>query len=354
MSPQGSRLMANYTIAPDEDYDVLIEDELDDIPGPSCQKYDASILLAQLAPLLYFSVFVVGFLGNMLVMLVLMKYKGLRHVENIYFLNVAISNVCFLLALPFWVHTANHGGLLSNSMCIVVVGFYSLGLYGQALGNTLLTVQRYLVIFNMRCSQAARTRLCSIIINAVAWIIIILLTLPEFLYYRSQREGQENSCSFNKPEFLPAEEPFWKHFLTLKMNILGFLFPLFTFVFCYVRLRKTLRYKDRRFDLFKLVFAIMVVFLLMWGPYNIVLFLSTFRENFSLSDCKIAYNLDKGVQVTKIMAAIHSCINPFLYVILDKAFRTHLCHLWTASPHQSRPESAQDTSLGELNCTSHV
>lgn len=346
--------MDNYTIAPDDDYDVLIEDELDDIPRPSCEKYDASILLAQLAPLLYFSVFVVGFLGNMMVVLVLMKYKGLRHVENIYFLNVAISNVCFLLALPFWAHAANHGGLLSNSLCIVVVGLYSLGLYGQALGNTLLTVQRYLVVFNMRCSQAARTRLCSIIVNAVAWIIIIQLTLPEFLYYRPQREGQENPCSFNTPAFLPAEEPFWKHFLTLKMNILGFLLPLFTFVFCYVRLRKTLRYKDRRSDLFKLAFAIMLVFLLMWGPYNIVLFLSTFRENFSLSDCKNAYNLDQAVQVTKIMAAIQSCINPFLYVILDKAFRIHLCHVRRASPHQSRPESAQDTSLGELNCTSHV
>ncbi|XP_055985632.1 C-C chemokine receptor-like 2 [Sorex fumeus] len=347
--------MANSTEAPEDDYDVLIEDGLNDNPvPPPCQQYNASILSAQLVPQLYLSVFMVGLLDNMLVVLVLMRYKGLRHVENIYFLNVAISNVCFLLALPFWAHTAGHGGLLGNSMCAAVVGFYSLGLYSQALGNILLTVQRYLVAFNMRCSPAARTVPCGLVTSAVAWVTVILVTLPEFLFYRPPREGQGNVCSFRRPPFLPAEEPFWKHFLTLKMNILGFLFPLFTFVFCYARMRKTLWDNERRSDLFKLVFAIMVGFLLMWGPYNIALFLSTFREYFSLGDCQTTFKLDKGVQVTKLVAATHCCINPFLYVFLDKAFRTHFCHLCKASPQQACPEPAQDTSQEESNCSSHV
>lgn len=341
--------MANYTEAPEDDYDVLIEDDhLNDTPLPACIQYDPSILSAQLVPKLYLLVFMVGLLDNVLVVFILMRHKGLRHVENIYFLNVAISNMCFLLALPFWAHAAGHGGLLGSNMCTAVVGLYSLGLYGQAFGNTLLTVQRYLEVFNTRCSLASRKLLCAIVTSAVSWVTVILVSVPEFLFYRPQKEGQGNSCLFSRPPFLPADEPFWKHFLTLKMNILGFLFPLCVFVFCYTCLRK------RRSDLLKLVFAMVVVFLLMWGPYNIALFLSTFREYFSLDDCQSSYNLDKGVQVTKIVAATHCCINPLLYVCLDKAFRTQLCHLCKVSPPQSWPGSEQVTAQEEPNCSSQV
>lgn len=347
--------MANYTAASD-DYDVLIEDDLNDNPVPPCPQYDPSILSAQLVPHLYSVVFMVGLLDNMVVVLVLvlMKYKGLRHVEIICFLNVAISNVCFLLALPFWAHTAGHGGLLGSSMCAAVVGLYSMGLYSQALANTLLIVQRYLVVFNVRCSLTARAMPCGIFTSVVAWVTVVLVTLPEFLLYHPPRESQGNVCLFSRPPFLPADETFWKYFLTLKMNVLGFLFPLFAFMFFYARLRKVLWYRKRRSDLLKLAFAMMVVFLLMWGPYNVALFVSTFRDLFSLGDCQSTYNLDKGVQVTKLVAATHCCINPFLYIVFDETFRTHLCHLCKASPHHSCPESVQDTSQEEPNSSSRV
>lgn len=346
--------MANSTEAPEDDYDVLIEDDLSGTPVPTCHKYDPSVLSARLVPQLYSSLFMVGLLDNVLLVLVLTRYKGLRHVENIYFLNVAISNLCFLLALPFWAHTAGHGDLLGNPMCAAVVGLYSVGLYSQALGNTLLTVQRYLAVFNVKCLPTSGTVLCGVVTSAMAWATVILVTVPELLFYRPREEGQEDLCSFRRPPFLPADEPFWKPFLTLKMNILAFLFPLIIFVLCYTRLRKTLWSRERNSDLFRLVFALTVVFLLMWGPYNIALFLSTFREHFSLGGCESTYYLDKGVQVTKLVAATHCCVNPFLYVFLNKAFRTRLCHHCKASPHQSCSESAEDSTQEEPNSSSHV
>ncbi|XP_055269621.1 C-C chemokine receptor-like 2 isoform X3 [Moschus berezovskii] len=229
--------MANYTSAPEDDYDVLIEDDLSNNEIEPCTPYDPKILSAQLVPYLYSTVFMAGLLDNILFVFILM-------------------------------------------------------------------------------------------------------------------ESQKYKCFFTGLHFLPADETSWKHFLTLKMNILGFLLPLFAFVYSYVRMRATPQFRERNYDLFKLVFTVMAVFLLMWGPYNIALFLSAFNEHFSLHGCGSSYNLNKSVQITRIIAATHCCINPLLYVFLDKAFRkhlSHLCYLCSDTAPQPTEEPAQSTSGEEYH-----
>ncbi|XP_058932673.1 C-C chemokine receptor-like 2 isoform X2 [Kogia breviceps] len=345
--------MANYTSAPEDDYDVLIEDNLSNNEIEPCTPYEPKVLSAQLVPYLYTMVFTAGLLDNILVVLILVKYKGLKQVENIYFLNLAISNLCFLPTLPFWAYTASREGVLGDPLCKILVALYSIGLYSEAFFNVLLTVQRYQEFFRMRrLFSACRKVAGSIFTSALAWLTAILVTLPELAFYKPQMESQKYKCFFTRPHFLPADETFWKHFLTLKMNILVFLLPLFFFVFCYVRMRKTLKCGVRNCDLFKLVFTIMVVFLLMWGPYNIALFLSAFNEHFSLHGCESSYNLNRSVQMTKIIATTHCCINPLLYVFLNKAFRKHLCHLChlcSDTAPQPTEEPAQGTSREEYH-----
>lgn len=353
ISPQGSLKMANYTSAPEDDYDVLIEDNLSNNEIEPCTPYEPKILSAQLVPYLYTMVFMAGLLDNILVVLILVKYKRLKQVENIYFLNLAISNLCFLPTLPFWAYTASREGVLGDPPCKIVVALYSIGLYSEAFFNVLLTAQRYQEFFRMRrLFSACRMVAGNIFTSALAWVTAILVTLPELAFYKPQMESQKYKCFFTRPHFLPADETFWKHFLTLKMNILGFLLPLFFFVFCYVRMRKTLKCGARNCDLFKLVFTIMVVFLLMWGPYNIALFLSAFNEHFSLHGCESSYNLNRSVQIMKIIATTHCCVNPLLYVFLNKAFRKHLCqlcHLCSDTAPPPTEEPAQGTSREEYH-----
>lgn len=347
----GSLAMANYTSAPEDDYDVFIEDDLSNDERELCSPYDPQALLAQLVPYLFITVFLVGLLDNILVVLIMVKYKGLKQVENIYLLNLAVCNLCFLCTLPFWVHMAWHEGDPGEPLCKILLVLYSVGLFSEAFFNVLLTVQRYQKFFQMRgFFSATRMVAGSIFPSALVWVIAVLVMLPELAFYKPQMENQKYKCFFGRPLFLPADETFWKHFLTLKMNILGFLLPLFVFVFCYVRMRRTLKFGERGYDLFKLVFTIMVVFLLMWGPYNIALFLSAFNEHFSLHGCESSYNLDRSTLITKIIATTHCCVNPLLYVFFDEAFRKHLyhfCHLCNDTAPQPTEEPAQGTSREE-------
>lgn len=349
--------MDNYTSAPEDDYDVLIEDDLNSGELERCDRYDTKILEARVVPQLSTTVFLVGLLGSLLVMLILVKHKGLKHTENIYLLNLAISNLCFLLALPFWAYTATHGGVLDTPFCKILVVLYSIGLYSEAFFNVLLTVQRYLVFFPVSVPLITRTTRWGIISSGLAWVLATLVIVPESMFYKARMESQTYRCFFSRPHFLLVEERAWKHFLTLKMNILVLLFPLCIFVFCYMRMRRIRRSGERRSGLSKLVFAIMAVFLLMWGPYNIALFLSTFKEYFSLHDCKNNYHLDRSVQILRIVAATHCCINPLLHMFLDPTFRRPLrclCCGCDSSPPQSSEESAREASREGLYLSTKV
>ncbi|XP_016058231.1 PREDICTED: C-C chemokine receptor-like 2 [Miniopterus natalensis] len=342
--------MANYTSAPDDDYyDVFIEDDLNDNEtllkdnAEQCHQYDPEVLSAQLVPQLYTVVSLVGLLDNFLVVFILVKHKRLWRVGNIYFLNLAISNLCSLLTLPFRAHAASHGSTLGHSMCITLMTLSSVGLHSEAFFNALLN---YLVSFpGRRLFKVAGKVPCGVTASVLAWLMALLLALPEFLFYKS---SQESRCFLSGSHFVPGEGTFWEHFLTLKMNFVGLLVPLLAFIVCLVQMRKTLR----KHELFKLVFAISVVFLLMWGPYSIVFFLSTFKKTFSLHDCRSHYDLDRSVQVTRIIASTHCCVNPLLYMLLDRDFRKRLGCLHPLCgdpPLQPTEDAAQDTPGDECD-----
>ncbi|XP_054450444.1 C-C chemokine receptor-like 2 [Pteronotus mesoamericanus] len=354
--------MANYTLAPDgDDYDVLIEGDLNNSDTEQCPQYDANVLLAQLVPQLYTTVFLVGLLDNSLAVLILVKYKRLQYVENIYLLNLGVSNLCFLLTLPFWAHAASHGGILGHPMCTILVTMSSVGLHGEAFFNALLTLQSYLVLFHGRkFASAAKKVSCGIIVSVLAWGTGVLVTLPELLFHSSHAGTQQYRCFLSRPHFLPGEGSSWELSLTLKANLVVLLLPLLVLIVCFalfMRMRKTQRSRDRKCDLVKLVSAIMVVFLLMWGPYNITLFLSTFKKSFSLSDCRSSYNVDRSVQVTRVIASIHCCVNPLLYVLLDEEFRKHLCRLCRRcgdTPPRPPVGPAHDTPWEEREHSTHM
>lgn len=341
---QGLPKMDNYTVAPEDDYDVFITHDLDCCvteKPPTPELISAQQVLGFCC-----AVFAVGLLDNAVAVFMLVRYKGLKNVGTIYLLNLAAANLCFLLPLPFWAHAAALGESPGSGTCRVLVGLHSTGLFSETLFNILLLVQGYKVFSQGRLSSALTSVPGSVVTSILAWVTAIALALPESVLYRPQREREKPKCAFGKPHFLPIEEPFWKHFLTLKMNILILGFPLLVFVFCCGQLRKTQTTRERQSDLRKLVLVIMGVFLWMWAPYSIVLFLFEFWEHSSLQDDKNSYHLEASIQVTQLIATAHCCVNPLICLLLDKAFTSCLCSLFPRCndvPFQRRGDSQRAT-----------
>ncbi|XP_012781334.2 C-C chemokine receptor type 3 [Ochotona princeps] len=296
--------------------------------GIPCEKVSIKELGAQFLPPLYSLVFIVGFLGNTMVVVILTKYKRLRIMTNIYLFNLAISDLLFLFTLPFWIHYIRRKEwVFDNSMCKFLSGLYSLGLYSEIFFIILLTMDRYLAIVHAVFALRARTVTFGVITSVLTWVFAGLAALPEFIFREFHGGPEESTCS---PAYPTNEEEAWKHFHTLKMNILGLVLPLLIMAICYSGIIKTLlRCPNRaKCKAIRLIFLIMLVFFLFWTPYNLVLFLSAFQTVFLENSCECNRKLDLARQVTEVITHTHCCVNPIIYAFVGEKFQKYLHHFF--------------------------
>lgn len=75
--------------------------------GSVCSTQNIKIFGSVFFPFLYCVVFVFGLVGNSLVICVLIVCKKLTSMTDVYLLNLAISDLLFVLSLPFLAHYAS-------------------------------------------------------------------------------------------------------------------------------------------------------------------------------------------------------------------------------------------------------
>lgn len=293
-----------------------------------CEKINIKDLAAQFLPPLYSLVFGVGLLGNMVVVVILTKYRRLRIVSNIYLLNLAISDLLFLFTLPFWIHYVSwNEWIFGHGMCKFLSGLYYTGLYSEIFFIILLTIDRYLAIVHAVLALRARTVVFGIVTSLTTWGLAGLAALPEFIFHEFQEDFGQPVCS---PLYPMGQEDTWKRVQALRMNILGLLLPLLVMVVCYMGIIKTLLRcpNKKKYKAIRLIFVIMVVFFIFWTPYNLVLLLSTYQTVFFEDNCEQSKHLDLAMLVTEVIANSHCCVNPVIYAFVGERFRKYLHHFF--------------------------
>ncbi|XP_008069407.1 C-C chemokine receptor type 3 [Carlito syrichta] len=296
--------------------------------GLPCEKLNIKVLGTQFLPPLYALVFIIGLLGNVVVVVILTKYRRLRIMTNIYLLNLAISDLLFLFTLPFWIHSLTWDEwVFGHCMCKLLMGLYYLGLYSEIFFIILLTIDRYLAIVHAVFALRTRTVTFGIITSVITWGLAGLAALPEFIFHEVPEEYDSSECN---PAYPEDEQDSWKNFHALRMNILGLALPLLIMVVCYSGIIKTLlRCRNKKkYKAIRLIFVIMVVFFIFWTPYNLVLLLSAFQITFFGNSCDRSKDLDMAKQVTEVIAYTHCCVNPVIYAFVGERFQKHLRHFF--------------------------
>ncbi|KAM4821116.1 C-C chemokine receptor type 5-like [Thomomys bottae] len=299
-------------------------DYTDYLSSEPCHKVDVRQIGSQLLPPLYSLVFVCGFVGNVLVILTLIHCKKLRSMTDIYLLNLAISDLLFLLTLPFWAQYVTSQWVFGNAMCQLLTGLYSLSFFSGIFFIILLTFDRYLAIVHAVFALRARTVSAGVVTSLTTWLVSILLSLPSTVFSRSQKELARHTCSLHFPA---THYRLWKNFQTLTRLVMGLLLPLFVMVVCYASILRTLlrcRNEKKRHRAVRLIFAIMIFYFLFWAPYNIVLLLHTFPDVFGLNNCESSNRLDRAIQVTETLGMTHCCVNPIIYAFVGEKFRSYI------------------------------
>lgn len=296
------------------------------------QRHGANFL-----PTLYAIFFVLGFLGNSLVMWVIFCGVQLRSMTDVCLLNLAVADLLLVCTLPFLAHQARDQWLFGDAMCKMVLGLYHIVFYCGIFFISLMSIDRYLAIVHAVYAMRVRTRSFGMIAATVTWVAGFLASFPDMIFLKQQAGA--NMSQFCYPEYPKVvlngntSSHFWRIFSLFKMNIFGLFVPLLIMGFCYSQIVWRLLYsQSSKKQAIRLVLIVVAVFFGCWVPYNVASFFKALELMHIYKDCESSKAIRLALEVTEVIAYSHSCLNPILYVFVGEKFRRNLLKLINRAP----------------------
>lgn len=337
-----------------------------DYGNQACNKASVIHFGSIFASVVFIIVMIFSLFGNMLVLLIIVKYEDVKSITNTLLLNLAVSDLLFTAGLPFWVHFHVYGWTLGEPACKAVSFIFYLGIYSSSFLLILMTAHRYVAVINPLSDVVSIRGFYSFLAAAVIWVLSILAAIPSLIFSKVEKGVNKTVDNITAADnYCGYVDRRWKLFGIYQQNAV-FILCSFVFVFCYSQiLCKLLRpTPQRRNKTLKLIFMLIAVFFVGWAPYNIVIFFrsifiwpelpSKLFENF----CKTSEELDYAFYITRLFAISHYCLNPVFYVFAGVKFKTHLKKMlksWRRKKkiksRQSRVTITSQTSGEEYTCT---
>nr|5XJM_A Chain A, Type-2 angiotensin II receptor,Soluble cytochrome b562,Type-2 angiotensin II receptor [synthetic construct] len=191
-------------------------------------------------PILYYIIFVIGFLVNIVVVTLFCCQKGPKKVSSIYIFNLAVADLLLLATLPLWAtyYSYRYDWLFGPVMCKVFGSFLTLNMFASIFFITCMSVDRYQSVIYPFLSQRRNPWQASYIVPLV-WCMACLSSLPTF-YFRDVRTIEYLGVNACIMAFPPEKYAQWSAGIALMKNILGFIIPLIFIATCYFGIRKHL------------------------------------------------------------------------------------------------------------------
>nr|KAF6334767.1 atypical chemokine receptor 2 [Pipistrellus kuhlii] len=296
---------------------------LDNVVFAPCMKHEVLAFGKVFLPVFYSLVFVLGLSGNLLLLVVLLRYVPRRRMTEVYLLNLAISNLLFVVTLPFWIITVAWHWVFGNFLCKMVSTLYTINLYSGIFFISCMSLDKYLQIVHAQPHHKLRTRAKRWLLAVIVWAVALAVSIPDMVFVRTH---QNHEGVWNCYADFGGHGTIWKLILRFQQNILGFILPLFAMIFFYFRIGSALvRLRPPgQGRALKVAVALVVAFFVLWFPYNLILFLHSLMDLKVFGDCKTSNYLDYALQVTESIAFLHCCVTPVLYAFSIRCFCQYL------------------------------
>ncbi|XP_037705347.1 C-X-C chemokine receptor type 1-like [Choloepus didactylus] len=269
---------------------------------------------------IYALVFLLSLLGNSLVMLVILYNRVGRSVTDIYLLNLAIADLFFALTLPIWATSKVTGWVFGTPLCKVASLLKEVNFYSGILLLACISVDRYLAIVHATRTLTQKRHLVKFICLGI-WGLSVLLSLPFFAFREAFDPPFSSTVCY---EVLGNNTAKWRMVLRILPQTFGFVLPLLVMVFCYGFTLRTLfeAHMGQKHRAMRVIFAVVLVFLLCWLPYNLVLVADTLMRTQVIQEtCERRNDIDRALDATEILGFLHSCLNPIIYAFIGQKFR---------------------------------
>ncbi|KAG4068574.1 hypothetical protein HA402_004915 [Bradysia odoriphaga] len=274
----------------------------------------------------YAVVCIVGLMGNTLVIYVVLRFSNMQTVTNMYILNLAIADECYLIGIPFLIATVHMGDwVFGQAVCKIYMVSTSITQYTSSIFLLIMSADRYIAICHHISSPKYRTPMVSRIVSILAWVTSVLIMLPIMMYADiAEKKTGAYTCNVLWPDSNGHSSGFS---FTIYALVLGFAVPIVFISFFYFSVIKKLRSMAKKTNkskgkrrshkkVTKLVLTVITVYIMCWMPYwisQVSLMIST-----SMCSSKLEVTI---FLIVGCLGYINSAINPILYAYLSDNFK---------------------------------
>uniref|UniRef100_A0A3Q3EQX1 Galanin receptor type 1-like n=1 Tax=Labrus bergylta TaxID=56723 RepID=A0A3Q3EQX1_9LABR len=303
---------------------------------------------AVIVPVVFGLIFVVGVVGNSLVMVVIGKVRytggggggGLKPSSsptNIFILNLSVADLSFLLfcvpfqatiySLPEWVFGA--------FICKFGHYFFTVSMLVSIFTLVAMSVDRYIAVVLSNKSACVRSRRNALAGVCVIWTLSLVCSVPVAQHQILTNHPKAPNSTFCWERWSGASKPAYK----VTILVIGYLLPLLLISCCYAKTAQT-------------VLLVVTAFTICWMPHHIIAMWVEFGR-FPLNDASFAFRI-----VSHCLSYGNSCVNPVLYAFLSENFRkacrqVFTCRFLYSTPPNSKVVRFRTENFSTTHSTTH-
>ncbi|KAL6470762.1 hypothetical protein MHYP_G00218810 [Metynnis hypsauchen] len=281
----------------------------------STAMYLRGALSTRAIPAVYIVSIIVGVPANVAI-LVSIGAKVRRVSSAILYCSLATSDLLLLLSLllKMHYHFAGNDWTFGEATCRLVTACFYGNLYCSAHTLACISVKRYLAVVHPFLYKSLPKRSCTAWASLAVWVMFSIAMVPELLVHQTYRIPQLRITTCH--DVLPVDQGSSNFlvFYNLALTLLGFLLPLMVTTACYTSIVWELNRSHRDWSLYiKASTLVFFIFVLCFAPSSFIHFLHYVRLYSSGAENFYAY-----FNVAVCLCCLHSCLDPFLFLLMSR------------------------------------
>nr|XP_015216184.1 PREDICTED: succinate receptor 1-like [Lepisosteus oculatus] len=293
-----------------------------------CSKLDSSLEVYYLTTM-YAAEFILGFLGNTVVIcgyiFCVRDWKSF----NVYLFSLAVSDLAFLCTLPSLVINYSQGIKVTDTdFCLSNRYLLHVNLYSSILFHTWISIDRYLILKHPLRQHILLKRNTAVFVSLCIWVFVTLQLLPLLTFIDM---GLDDNNQTHCKDYASSGDASNSLIYSLFLTVSGYMLPM-AFLCCfYYKIARFLKARNGVFENssfqrpLKLITITGIMFFVLYTPYHIMrnVRISSRRHYQGDADCTLII-INCLYIISRPIAFSHSVINPLFYFLMGDHFRETL------------------------------
>ncbi|KAM4048280.1 putative G-protein coupled receptor 34 [Anomaloglossus baeobatrachus] len=299
----------------------------------------------------YSLIFIIGLLGNGLALYVFLFIHSKRNSVQVYLLNAAIADLLLIVCLPFRIiYHFSEKWRMGIVFCKAVGNLFYMNMYISIVLLGLISMDRYVKVKKSQRRHNVSKRKCSIQICCCLWAAAIASGMLLIATQSIEKQPDANLCF----HYTDRKHKIWQAIFNY-LVVFVFWIVFVMLILSYVKIGKNLQRMSRERAYFPSAgrynstayksFFVLFIFTVCFVPYHTfrIAYITTQLQTLS---CYWVDIVHKTNEVTLMLSACNSCLDPIMYFLLSNSVRRTVRQLLCRG---SRDGSKSESNTSDLH-----